>query len=877
MIMFNQQFGMINKRRMAIFFLVIIILPFLSYVSHAKDVSSEDKIDIELTENEIAWIREHKTIRIGVDPGFAPFEFLSEKRVYEGLAADYVNLLGRSLSLNFEPVLGISWKEAVNLASQGEIDMLPCVGMTKEREAFLAYSEFYLEFPRVIIVQIGADILPLEDLKHKRVGVQARSSHDGFVKEKTGFMPVPFETFQDALQSLSRGELDAVIGNMAVATFNIRKYNLTNLKIAAFATKKLSSLAFGVRKDWPVLVGLINKFLDALPEEKKIEISQKWMPDQALRALSSDSAGTVSLTEEEQLFLQDHSEIRVGIDPSYPPFEWLDKTDGRHMGISSDYLRLLEDRLGVTLKVVNVPTWSLVLDGVRSHLMDVVACISETPSRKQFLQFTQPYLSFPVVIITRTRMPFISSLKDLNGKKVSIVKDYAPYEVISRDFPELKVSLCNSPIEGLKTVSLGGTDAYIGNLAVCVYLMQNHNIANLKVAAPAEGIASSDLAMGVRSDWPMLATILNKALQSITPEEQNMIVKKWISVRFEHAADWGRVIKVVSIFIAVALIIFGFFLYWNRKLTKEITFRRQIETEREAAKNKAEKALENLKTAQQQLIQSEKMAALGILVAGIVHEINNPVNFIKTSIIGLEQDIRDLERLLKIFEHCETGCKDSDFGIQIREVKKDIDYPILVKEVPELVSSIFEGVRRTEDIIGSLRIYSRMDEAVTDQKDIHELIKASLQILRSRYKKEIELKEAYAAVPLIFLNSGKIIQVFVNILSNAIDAIKGKDLAGKGTILIKTGVRSIDGREYVWVDIADNGGGIPDTIKDKVFDPFFTTKDVGQGTGLGLSISIGIVREHGGMIQINSALNIGTTVSVFLPVNQGSEKKNEQK
>ena len=196
--------------------------------------------------------------------------------------------------------------------------------------------------------------------------------------------------------------------------------------------------------------------------------------------------------------------------------------------------------------------------------------------------------------------------------------------------------------------------------------------------------------------------------------------------------------------------------------------------------------------------------------------------------------------------------------------------------MPDLVKSIFEGVRRTQEIIGSLRIYSRMDSTITDKKDIHELIHGALQILKSRYKKEIQLKTSFSSVPLVTINSGKIIQVLVNIVSNAIDAIMEKGGDDTGVISIKTGIREVDGINYVVVDITDNGTGIPEAIKGKVLDPFFTTKDVGQGTGLGLSISIGIVREHKGMIEIESNADEGTIVSVFLPVDEKDMKNNAQ-
>lgn len=291
-----------------------------------------------------------------------------------------------------------------------------------------------------------------------------------------------------------------------------------------------------------------------------------------------------------------------------------------------------------------------------------------------------------------------------------------------------------------------------------------------------------------------------------------------------------------------------------------------------------EKTLSDLQAAQKQLVQSEKMAALGVLTAGIAHEINNPVNFIKTSALGLEQDINDIEELLSFYnENCTRCNSDETIRERLASIKKEIDFDLLIEELPELMHNLKEGVRRTQEIVSSLRLYSRMDDFDFRQTDLHSLVDAALVILKNRYNKSIEIEKEYGNIPLTWVNPGKLIQVLTNIISNAIDALESM-ISGTGNgfgayqsgkrIIIRSYSELRDNRKYIGIDIRDNGPGISEKDIDKIFDPFFTTKDIGKGSGLGLSISTGIVREHDGMIEVRSTPGSGTIFSVFLPVKE---------
>lgn len=277
--------------------------------------------------------------------------------------------------------------------------------------------------------------------------------------------------------------------------------------------------------------------------------------------------------------------------------------------------------------------------------------------------------------------------------------------------------------------------------------------------------------------------------------------------------------------------------------------------------------LEQLKKAQNQLIVSEKMAALGVLAAGVAHEINNPLNFVKTSCYGLEKDVRDLTSLVAF---CREAM-DENQRAALAEFERQVDYPTLIREIPELLAHIFEGLWRAEDVVGCLRVFSRTDEALSCGIDPHEVLESVLVMLRNRYKNQVRVDKEYGRLPLIRGNVGKLSQVLINILNNAIDAVENLDDPARRRITVATETLERDGKEYAVLRVSDAGPGIPPEIQQRIFDPFFTTKPVGRGTGLGLFICNNLVQEHQGVIEVASTMGQGAVFSVFLPTSQEEE------
>jgi light-regulated signal transduction histidine kinase (bacteriophytochrome) len=289
-----------------------------------------------------------------------------------------------------------------------------------------------------------------------------------------------------------------------------------------------------------------------------------------------------------------------------------------------------------------------------------------------------------------------------------------------------------------------------------------------------------------------------------------------------------------------------------------------------------EQTLHELQQTQTQLIQAEKMSSLGQLVAGVAHEINNPVNFIYGNITCAKEYIQDLLQLGQLCHRHQV-----QLPTELQQVIADIDLDFLMADLPKLLSSMKLGADRIRQIVLSLRNFSRLDEAEMKPVDIHEGIDSALLILQHRLKAkpdspEIQVIKEYGQLPLVECYAGQLNQVFLNILSNAIDAIEGDAIADpltvtqfpSGTITIRTAVKQPD---VITIQISDNGSGMTEAVRKRLFDPFFTTKPVGKGTGIGLSISYQIVAEkHKGALWCASESGQGSEFWIEIPVRQTS-------
>ncbi len=287
-------------------------------------------------------------------------------------------------------------------------------------------------------------------------------------------------------------------------------------------------------------------------------------------------------------------------------------------------------------------------------------------------------------------------------------------------------------------------------------------------------------------------------------------------------------------------------------------------SELQASKNSLEKTVHDLQLTQKQLVESEKLASLGQMTAGIAHEINNPVNFVRSNVQPLKRDVDELLEIINEFKN-PVDPKDLpakwDFLLK-RYQELDIDY--LQKEIHQLLNGIDEGSKRTADIVRSLRVFSRMDRDVLVLADVNECISSTLMVMKNITSKEATvITELETHLPQIMCFPGKLNQVLMNLISNAVHATKMENRGINDRLVT---VKTVTQNDKIQIVVKDNGSGMKDEVRKKIFDPFFTTKQVGEGTGLGLSIVLGIVHEHGGEINVESEWGTGTSFIITLPM-----------
>ena len=317
------------------------------------------------------------------------------------------------------------------------------------------------------------------------------------------------------------------------------------------------------------------------------------------------------------------------------------------------------------------------------------------------------------------------------------------------------------------------------------------------------------------------------------------------------------------------------FIVLNQKihaLSKEILQRKRVQAELAQSNEALKQTLGKLQAALD-AVQTEKMSGLGQLVAGIAHEINNPISFIHGNLPHAQEYCDDLLDLIHLYQQ-----EYPEPSQVIQEKIDEIDFDFLEKDIENLLNSMQTGSNRVKEIVKSLRNFSRLDEAKFKQVDVHEGLEATLMLLQNRLQpsdcySKIKIIKEYGELPLLLCSASALNQVFINILNNAIDALRDKedksDLAEAKQESYCIWIHTECPKEgKVNIHIRDNGSGIPSHLYQQIFDPFFTTKKVGQGTGLGLSITYQIIESHGGQISVDSTPKSGTKFSIELPISQ---------
>ncbi len=532
------------------------------------------------------------------------------------------------------------------------------------------------------------------------------------------------------------------------------------------------------------------------------------------------------LTPFERSWLKAHPNIRIAGDPHWPPFEMVDE-EGNYQGIVADYVQLLEERLGYHFDRRVRSSWSDTLDAVATNELDVIAAVSVTPRREGRMLFSEYYLSYPIVMAVREETRFIGSLEELGDERVAVVKDYASQDFLLISHPNLNLVFVDTLEEGLLGVSNGDIDILISNIPSISYLVNHLGVSNIKLT----GITpyTNDIAFGVRADWPILTRILDKGLETITPDERESIYKKWITFSYEEEIDYTLVWRITTVAIVVIII----FLYWNRKLSHEVAERIRSE---EALRKSEERLRAAMKQAEH-LAQAADSAnkAKSEFLANMSHEIRTPMN----AVIGYTE----------LLEGLVSGGKQKSYLDAIKKGSRAL--LTIINDILDL-SKIESGKLRIE--------YAPVDP--------HRLLQDVAQIFSARIAQknlELKIKLSDELPHSLILDEVRLRQIIFNLMGNAIK------FTHAGYIELSASSTTLPGEEgfvELIIGVEDSGIGIAVDQQARIFNAF--EQHEGQssrqygGTGLGLAISKKLIEMMNGEIGIRSSLGHGSHFEIRL-------------
>ncbi len=406
---------------------------------------------------------------------------------------------------------------------------------------------------------------------------------------------IPVKSTLEALRMVLEKKADFAVGGNR-ESYLISQHGFTGISIVFLDLEHKNPLATGIRDDWPELVSILDKSFSAIGYVRIQEIIDSWVEGAATRKTH------VKLTSAEQAWIREHPEIRLGVDPARQPMEFVDEK-GQLQGISSDYVRILNERLGLNMETVPDLNWPQVMDAVPQRGVDALSGTARTSDRDKYLIYTEPYSYIDWVIVSRSDTPAISDLADLEGRLTSVNEGYASHERMEKQYTGIPLLPGKTTLDVLQNVVDGKAEAAVIELNAGTLIIHAYKMHSLAID---QHVFQKDdpIALAVRNDWPELVQILDKGLASIAPDERERIESKWLAVPIHVGFTKMDILRIVLGVIAVMGIFLVFFMFWNRRLQKEV--RERIEAEKNH-----EKAEEAVRESEADLNRAQATAGLG--------------------------------------------------------------------------------------------------------------------------------------------------------------------------------------------------------------------------------------------------------------------------
>ncbi|WIO73221.1 transporter substrate-binding domain-containing protein [Porticoccaceae bacterium LTM1] len=485
---------------------------------------------IELTEEEQRWITANPNVLVGQEKDWPPFNYVSVSGDYVGISVDFLRLISRKTGLQFQFSSPSSYGELHDRLRNGELDLIAAAYYSEERSHYALHTPAYIIIKEFIYVREGSKFTRMTDLNGKTMAIP---SGYGTIPLISKALPdteiVQTESILDALEMVLSGKVDATIDSQSVVEYYLQENALSGLR--SFPSELDNNpLRMLVNGDKPILESILTKAISSITHTERQEILSRWLQPSTLSDSNFSIPGK-NLTESEQAWLNQHPIIRVGVDPDWRPFEFVNE-DGRYRGMIADYSEIVASHLGIEFSPKTDISWSEAVELGKQGQLDLFPGMVDTPERRDNFLFTESYYQVPTVVITRADEERLGNLRNFKDRTLGVIASYASTEWVRTNYPEVNLVYLDNISVGLQQVSEGTIDAILANKITALDRVNELAITNLKINFPTE--FEYELAFGVRNDWPELVGILNKVLAEITPAQRDAIRNRWVSIDLEE-------------------------------------------------------------------------------------------------------------------------------------------------------------------------------------------------------------------------------------------------------------------------------------------------------------------------------------------------------
>lgn len=873
-----------------------------------------------LTQAERDWLKNNPIIKYGAEEDWAPYDFVNLQGQHDGLSHDYLNLIGNELGIKFVPVVD-KWSGLIEKIKQKDIDLLPVLYYSKERDTYLKYSEPYQTMMGYVFIREDVIIKTKDDWANKTLAIPKDYSSLELIKlTYPDINIIEVDDIASAITAVLENKADFLIDSYPVINFFLKNNGITTIKpYKFFNSKKAHHLHMGALEENTILVSIINKVLKQIPQRSKDDIKTRWLGDK-----QNNIAKKLLLSTDEKKWLEQHPIITFTGDPNWLPYEAKDE-QGQYIGIVSDYLKVLENALNITFKYIPTDSWQESSLLAKLSEVDVLSATNNSSFTNE-LQFTKAYLSSPIVIVMKSTEQFVENINNISSQKIAIVKDYGNTLQIKKDYPHITFKEVKTIAEGLTAVSTGKIDAFLGTLAPVSHLMSNIGINNIRIVGTTE--FKTELAFGVTPSMAPLIPVLNKALRTISPSKKQSIIDTWGEHQFITKVDYKLITQIVAVFVFILL----FIIYWNKKLRNEVLLRKEAQTQTNVL-------LENIP---QQIIVTTPKG--NIITANNKAKIDNNLTDKDIDNLNIAEFYENINDRDKVAEHIKQHGKVDQLIIPFKRYDGSVHsmmlsvIPITYKRKPVFLTiavdvterlameSALEEAKRSAEMANKAKseflanmsheirtpmnaiigFTDLLSEQITDRKlktfvstiksagssllmlinDILDLSKIEAGKL-TIIKESTNLNGLFDEIGNVFLmkvksknldfiidsandipnslliDKARVRQILFNLVGNAVK------FTDSGFITLKATIETQKNNQFdLIISVQDSGIGISTSDQQSIFESF--NQREGQsvrkygGTGLGLTISKRLTELMNGELSVNSVTGEGSCFSLKL-------------